>query len=88
MPREITPFAAAILVVALCAPALAEGRGSDWLSEIELTQQLTERQGYSHVTRIEADKDHWQGKGLKDGKLMQFKADPKTGAILQEEPDE
>jgi hypothetical protein len=36
-------------------------------------------------TGLEADDGYWEGKGLKDGKLIEFKADPHTGDIIKEE---
>jgi len=31
---------------------------------------------------------HWEGEGVKAGKKMQFHADPKTGAITSEKPND
>jgi hypothetical protein len=86
MSRQALSVGAAALAFAyLSTPCLAEQRA--WLSQEEVTKKLTETAGYSHVTRLEPDKDHWDGKGMKDGKLMHFRADPKTGAVLKEEFD-
>ena len=30
----------------------------------------------------------WEGEGVKNGKKMEFRADPKAGAIIEEEPDD
>ena len=87
MPRKLTLFSAATLLACLSLPALADQNGPDWLSQEEVTKRLTESAGYSHVTRLEADHDRWEGKGMKEGKLMAFKADPRTGAVLEEELD-
>lgn len=43
--------------------------------------------GYTSITAFEADDGHWEGEGMKNGKKMQFHADPKTGAIMSEKPD-
>ncbi len=39
------------------------------------------------MTKIEADDGRWEGEGIKNGKKMEFRADPKTGAITHEKPD-
>ena len=39
------------------------------------------------ITAFEADDGHWEGEGVKNGKKMQFHADPKTGVILSEKPN-
>jgi hypothetical protein len=36
---------------------------------------------------LEADDGRWEGEGIKDGKKMEFHADPKTGVITFEKPD-
>jgi hypothetical protein len=87
MPRKLMLFATAILLAGFSLPALAEETGPDWMSQEEITKKLTETAGYSHVTRLEAEDNRWEGKGMKDGKLMEFKADPRTGAVLKEELD-
>ena len=83
IPR-LLPIAAVILAAALSGPAMAETPGPDWLTQEQITKKLTDA-GYSHVTSLEADAGHWEGKGLKDGKLTAFKADPRTGAIVKED---
>jgi hypothetical protein len=75
---------AAVLAASMSSVALAETPGPDWLSPVEVAKKLTES-GYSHVTGLEADDGYWEGKGLKDGKLIEFKADPRTGDIIKEE---
>jgi len=44
--------------------------------------------GYTSITEFEADDGHWEGEGVKNGKKMQFHADPKTGAIMSEKPND
>lgn len=41
-----------------------------------------------NITGIEADDGHWEGKGVKNGKIMEFKANPKTGAVMSEKLDD
>ncbi len=44
--------------------------------------------GYSNITGLEADDGHWEGKGVKNGKIMEFHVDPRTGALTKEEIDD
>lgn len=63
--------------------ALAELPSPDWMPAEEVRKGLLAL-GYSEITKLEAEEDHWDGEGIKDGKKMKFDADPKTGAILGE----
>jgi hypothetical protein len=42
--------------------------------------------GYSLISKLEADDGRWEGEGIKNGKKMDFHADPKTGVIIAEKP--
>ena len=56
-----------------------------------LAQQVIDKilnSGYTHVTKLEAEDDRWEGEGLKNGQKMEFHADPKTGVITSEELDD
>ena len=66
--------------------ARADQPGSDWMPAQQVIETVV-KSGYSQVTKIEADDGHWEGKGTKNGQRMEFKADPKTGAIISEKPD-
>jgi hypothetical protein len=44
--------------------------------------------GYTQVTKLKADDGEWEGEGIKNGEKMEFKADPKTGAITSEKRDD
>ena len=43
--------------------------------------------GYSSVFSIEPDDGHWEGKGVKNGRVHEFHVDPRTGAITKDQPD-
>jgi hypothetical protein len=45
------------------------------------------KSGYTQVSKIEAEDGRWEGEGIKDGKKMDFHADPKTGVITSEKVD-
>jgi hypothetical protein len=84
MSRPVTLLATAVLLVSTTVVALADLPGADWMKPDELTQKL-EAAGYSNVTGLEADDGYWEGKAVKSGKIVEFKADPRTGAIVKEE---
>lgn len=79
--------AAAAALIASSGVALADVPGADWMSPDQLTQKLQD-QGYTNITGIEADDGYWEGKGVKDGKIMEFKANPKTGVVMKEKIDD
>jgi hypothetical protein len=74
--------------LAMSLPAIADNDvpGTDWMSKEEVVKTL-EAAGYSNVTGVHADDGHWEGKGVKNGKITEFHADPKTGALIKEEID-
>ena len=80
----------AVLALALLATATvarADKPGPDWMPAEKVIEKLLQA-GYSQVTKIEADDGRWEGEGIKNGKKMDFHADPKTGAITHESLDD
>lgn len=79
---------AAILGVLMLgtAPAFADRdvAGADWMPQDQVTKKL-EDAGYSSITGLKADDGHWEGKGVKNGKITEFHVDPHSGAITKEE---
>jgi hypothetical protein len=65
----------------------ADQPGPDWMPAEQVKQKLMSM-GYSSITELEADDGHWEGEGIKNGEKMEFHADPKTGAIISEKPDD
>jgi hypothetical protein len=43
---------------------------------------------YKEITKLKADGGEWEGEGAKNGKKIEFRADPKTGAISKKETDD
>lgn len=84
--RHLLPLVA-LLALSGQAPARADQPGADWMPAEQVKQKLAS-EGYSAITEFEADDGHWEGEGTKNGRKMQFHADPKTGAILSEKPDD
>ena len=63
-----------------------EPPGADWMPLEEVVGKL-KAAGYTAIHQIEADDGRWEGEGMKNGTRMEFSADPRTGAILTEHPD-
>ncbi|KMO42640.1 peptidase [Methylobacterium tarhaniae] len=83
MSKLTVPALAALFLAGSAAGALADKVGADWMPIGQVIQKV-EAAGYTQISEIEADDGHWEGEGMKDGKPMKFKADPRTGAILSE----
>lgn len=64
--------------------AMADQPGADWMPKNQVVKQM-EAQGYSGVL-IEADDGRWEGLAIKDGGIVKFHADPRTGAITKSVP--
>ncbi|MCK1539437.1 MULTISPECIES: PepSY domain-containing protein [unclassified Bradyrhizobium] len=82
-------LAAAALGSILLAPpfAYADQPGPDWMPMDQVMAKV-KQSGYSQVTKLEADDGRWEGEGIKDGKKMDFHADPRTGQITSEKQDD
>ena len=79
-------FTAALSAISLNL-AKADQPGADWMPA-ELVKQMILQFGYKEVTKLKADGGEWEGEGAKNGKKMEFRADPKTRAIIEEELDD
>jgi hypothetical protein len=78
---------AGAVLVAGTGIALADQPGADWITKEQVTQKLTAA-GYTSITGLEADDGHWEGKGVKNGKIMEFHVDPHSGALTKEKIDD
>ena len=79
--------AAASVGAGIAGSASADQPGSDWMTKEQVMQKLSTA-GYTNITGLEADDGHWEGKGTKNGKIMEFHVDPHTGALTKEEIDD
>ena len=83
-------FASMVFAMALSAASIdsagADQPGPDWMPAQQVIEQVL-KSGYTQVTSLEADDGRWEGEGIKDGKKMDFYADPKTGVITSEKVD-
>jgi Peptidase propeptide and YPEB domain len=85
---NIATLAFAFILTAVSATyALADKPGPDWLPAEQVILKL-KAAGYSEISKIEADDGRWEGEGMKAGKKMDFHADPRTGVITSEKPDD
>ena len=80
-------LAAAIFLAGTNAGFARDQPGPDWISK-EQAQEKAVAAGYTSVTGLKADDGYWEGKGVKNGKIMEFKLDPKTGAVVREKIDD
>jgi Peptidase propeptide and YPEB domain len=84
-------IAIVVFTAALSASSLnlakADQPGADWMPA-ELVKQMILQFGYTEVSKLKADDGEWEGEGVKNSKKMAFRADPKTGAIIEEELDD
>ena len=79
-------FTAALSAISLNL-AKADRSGAEWMPA-ELVKQVILQLGYTEVTKLKADGGEWEGEGVKNGKKMEFRVDPKTGALIEEETDD
>lgn len=86
MKRTVTAVFATMLIASATGMARADQPGADWMPAEQVKQKLMQA-GYSQITELKADDGRWEGEGVKNGQKMDFHADPKTGAILSEKPD-
>jgi hypothetical protein len=87
MKRLMLAAVAATLVVSSTGLVRADQPGADWMPAEQVKQKLTQA-GYSQITELKADDGRWEGEGVKNGTKMEFHADPRTGAIIQEKKDD
>jgi hypothetical protein len=87
MIRSLSP---AVVLLAACtslacslAPAAADSPGPDWISHEKLVQKL-EAAGYQSIVELEADDGEWEGEAIHNGRIVKFKAHPRTGEIVSE----
>jgi hypothetical protein len=81
---RITTIACAFFIgIGLHGIALAGQPGSDWMPADKVKEKLMSS-GYTSIIRLDADDGHWDGEGIKNGKVMEFDLDPKTGVVLGE----
>lgn len=81
--RKLFAFAV-IATLALGATAFAKDKpGADWISKDNLKQQM-QKEGYSAIV-VGVDDGHWEGEAVKEGRIVEFHADGKTGKITKSE---
>ena len=71
--------------------AMQAFNAGNWAAAAQGLEQVIAKvlqSGYSLVSKLEADDGRWEGEGIKNGKKMDFHADPKTGVIIFEKLDD
>ena len=87
MNRLAALWVVSTLAVAPLNFANADQPGSDWMPMEQVKAKILQS-GYSQVTKLEADDGRWEGEGIRNGQKMDFHADPRTGVITFEKPDD
>lgn len=76
---------ALVTALAISSGAYAKSQpGADWISKADLKKQM-EAQGYQYIV-VGVDDGHWEGEAVKDGRIVEFHADGKTGRITKSVP--
>lgn len=83
MTKSTVLACALVFCMGLQGVALADQPGPDWMPLEQVKQKLMSS-GNTSIIKIEAEDGHWDGEGMKNGKVMQFDVDPQTGDILGE----
>ncbi|MGD9614266.1 MAG: PepSY domain-containing protein [Alphaproteobacteria bacterium] len=84
--RPILSLALGLALAGGSTIALADRPGPDWMPFEQVVQKVKQA-GYTSISKLEADDGRWEGEGVKDGRNMEFRADPRTGVITAEKPD-
>ena len=87
MHKISTATFALVFLVGSANLAKADQPGPDWMPAQQVIENVL-KSGYTQVWKIKAEDGRWEGEGIKDGKKMDFHADPKTGAITSEKLDD
>lgn len=74
---------AVVSTLAFATAALAKDPGADWISKDVLKKQM-EAEGYSAIV-VGVDDGRWEGEAVKDGRIVEFHAEGKTGKITKSE---
>ncbi|MET7245569.1 PepSY domain-containing protein [Methylobacterium sp. EM32] len=76
---------ALVASLAFSGAALAKDQpGADWMTKADLKKHM-ESEGYNAIV-VGADDGHWEGEAVKDGRIVEFHADAKTGRITKSAP--
>jgi hypothetical protein len=87
MTRLAAVLLAAFLSGGFSGAARADQPGADWMP-MEQVKAKVMQSGYTQVSKLKADDGRWEGEGIKNGQKMDFHADPRTGQITFEKPDD
>ena len=85
--NKLISVSTVVLSLLFLNPARADQPGPDWMPAQQVIEQVL-RSGYTQVSELEADDGRWEGEGIKNGRKMEFHADPRTGVITFERLDD
>lgn len=87
VPLAAALFAAGASAAAPAAPAAGATANTDANSAAmtnDEVKQKIEAAGYTDVSHIRKEKDHFDARAKKDGKTVRLDVDPKTGDVSEE----
>jgi hypothetical protein len=61
--------------------AIADQPGPDWMPAQQVIETVL-KTSYTQISKIEAKHGRWKGESIKDGKNMEFRADPRLARSL------
>jgi hypothetical protein len=82
MRKTLLGTADALLL--LSGSAFADQPGADWMSKGDVMKKM-QQEGFSAII-MEADDGHWEGEAVKDGRIVEFHADARSGKITKLKP--
>lgn len=100
MQKSFAYLAAAALTITAAAPAFAQTSTHTThqaatttgvhtgtpLTQAQATTRL-QTMGYANITGLKMDDGKWEGKGVKDGQIMEFEMNAANGTMVKEEID-
>lgn len=84
---QLPAIVTAVFLMGMGAGFSKDQPGPDWIS-LEQAQAKATAAGFTSITGLHADDGYWEGKGVKNGKIMEFHLDPRTGAVVREKIDD
>lgn len=81
---SIKPLALATVLALAADPACAVDRGQDGMSESDVRSAITAA-GYTDIDDLDRDDGLWEADARRDGRRVELRIDPRTGAVYPED---
>lgn len=81
---SIKPLALATVLAFAAGPACAVDRGQDGMSESDVRSAITAA-GYTDIDDLDRDDGLWEADARRDGRRVELRIDPRTGAVYPED---